>query len=307
MADDDDAPTPAELSRIEELAIRLAAVTNEHPWAKRLQDHFLRGISYPWVRLGMAQRCLFEGLDDVVALNPDRGVLVASNHRSFFDQYAMFLGLYLARTPWIRSINFPVRSTFFYERPLGMLVNWGVAGAVMYPPVFRQRERAAANKASVDKLCEMLARPGAVVGVHPEGTRNKGPDHYEMLPAMPGIGQIALQAKPITIPVWIGGLENDFIGEFRVNYQRDIRRTRPIIAVFGKPVDYSRFTAQKPRPTLYKKCADLFRDEILALAEREKVLRAQCKAGEIADDDPRWIINRDHDRLYARRGQAQAG
>lgn len=298
---DDDARTPADLTPIEKLAMRLAAATNEHPVGKVLQDHFLRGITYPWVRLGMAHRCLFEGLDEVVALAPDRGLLLASNHRSFFDQYALLLGLYLARTPWIRSINFPVRSTFFYEQPLGMLVNWGVAAGAMYPPVFRQRERAAANKATVDKLVEMLANPGAVVGVHPEGTRNKGSDPYEMLPAMPGIGQIALQAKPIAIPVWIGGLENDFISEFRTNYKKGIRHQRPVIAVWGKPIDYSHYLAQKPRPALYKKCADLFRDEILALREREKELRAQCKAGAIADDDPRWIVNRDHDRLYAQR------
>ena len=298
---DDDARTPADLTPIEKLAMRLAAATNEHPVGKVLQDHFLRGVTYPWVRLGMANRCLFEGIDDVVALKPDRGLLIASNHRSFFDQYALLLGLYLARTPWIRSINFPVRSTFFYEQPLGMLVNWGVAAGAMYPPVFRQRERAAANKATVDKLVEMLANPGAVVGVHPEGTRNKGSDPYEMLPAMPGIGQIALQAKPIAIPVWIGGLYNDFLSEFATTYKKGIRRERPVIAVFGKPIDYSEYTSQKPRPALYKKCADLFRNEILKLAEREKELRAQCKAGEIADDDLRWIINRDHDRLYAQR------
>ncbi|MEZ4404154.1 MAG: lysophospholipid acyltransferase family protein [Kofleriaceae bacterium] len=296
---DADVPSAAELTRIEKVAIRLAAVTNEHPVGKVLQDRFLRGVTYPWVRLGMAYRCLFEGLDDVVNMEPDRGLLFASNHRSFFDQYAILLGLYLARTPWIRSINFPVRSNFFYEQPLGMLVNWGVAAGVMYPPVFRQRERAAANKATVDKLVALLANPGAVVGVHPEGTRNKGDDPYEMLPAMPGIGQIALQAKPIAIPVWIGGLENDFISEFRVNYKPGIRRERPVIAVFGQPIDYREFLAQKPRPALYKKCADLFRDEILKLSVRERELRAQCRSGAIGDDDPRWIINRDHDRVYA--------
>jgi 1-acyl-sn-glycerol-3-phosphate acyltransferase len=295
----DDAPTSAELTRIEKFALRLGAATNEHPVGQFLQDRFLRGVTYPWVRLGMAQRCLFEGLDAVINLNPDRGVLVASNHRSFFDQYAILLGLYLTGTAWIKQINFPVRSNFFYERPLGLLVNWGVAAGAMYPPVFRQRERAAANKATVDKLVEMLARPGVVIGVHPEGRRNPGDDPYEMLPAMPGIGQIALQAKPIAIPIWIGGLKNDFISEFRINYKRGIRRERPVIAVFGDPIDYSEYAKQKPRPALYKKCADLFRDKILALAEREKVLRAQCVAGAISDDDPRWISNREHYKIYA--------
>ena len=293
------AADPAELTRIEKVALRLATATNESVVGQFLQDRFLRGVTYPWVRLGMAHRCLFEGLDPVIGLNPDRGVLVASNHRSFFDQYAILLGMYLTGTPWVKRINFPVRANFFYEHPLGMLVNWGVAAGAMWPPVFRQRERAEANKVTVDKIVDLLAHPGTVIGVHPEGTRNKGDDPYEMLPAMPGIGQIALQARPVAIPIFIGGLGNDFITEFRANYQPGIRRERPCIAIFGDPIDYSEFTTAKPRPALYKKCADLFRDRILALAPREKELRAQCLAGAIADDDPRWLTNRPHSKIYA--------
>jgi 1-acyl-sn-glycerol-3-phosphate acyltransferase len=299
MADPARANDPSELTRIEKLAIRLAAVTNETHVGQVLQDRFLRGVTYPWVRLGLAHRSLFEGLDDVVAMRPSRGVLVASNHRSFFDQYAILLGLYLTGAPWVKRINFPVRANFFYEHPLGMLVNWGVAAGAMYPPVFRQRERAAANKATVDKLVAMLDLPGTVIGLHPEGTRGKGDDPYEMLPAMPGIGQIALQAKPLAIPIWIGGLDNDFVREFRANWTPGIRRTRPIIAIFGPPIDYSEYTAQKPRPALYKKCADQFRAKILELSVRERELRAQCVAGAIDDDDPRWLTNREHYKLYA--------
>jgi 1-acyl-sn-glycerol-3-phosphate acyltransferase len=289
----------SELTRIERLAIRLARVTNTHPLGQKFQEHFLRGVTYTWVRAGIAQRCLFDGLDALVAREPERGVLLASNHRSFFDQYAMLLALYLTGTPWCQRINFPVRANFFYEHPLGMLVNWGVAAGVMYPPVFRQRERAEANKRTVDELIAMLQRPGSVVGVHPEGTRGKGPDPYEMLPAMPGIGQIALQGKPMVIPAFILGMNNDVVREIRDNFRPDIRRTRPVIAVFGEPIDYSAFLGSKPRPALYKKCADLIRQRILDLSVRERELRAQCAAGEIADDDPRWLVNRPHNKWYA--------
>jgi len=288
-----------ELTRIEELAIRLATATNTHPVGQLLQDKFLRGVAYTWVRAVLARRCLFDGLDELIARRPEKGVLLASNHRSFFDQYAMLLALYLTGTPWCRRINFPVRANFFYEHPLGMLVNWGVAAGVMWPPVFRQRERAEANKRTVDQLVELLQVPGTVIGVHPEGTRGKGPDPYEMLPAMPGIGQIALQARPLVIPAFVMGLGNDFVSEVKDNFKGDVRRTRPVIAVFGEPVDYSEFQAGKPRPALYKKCADLIRDRIAALIPREKELRAACAAGEIADDDPRWLLNRPHNPWYA--------
>src|SRR5437762_2004320 len=108
----------------------------------------------------------------------------------------------------------------------------------MYPPMFRQTGRQARNKRNLDKITEFLAKPGSVVGVHPEGTRGKGPDPYEMLPAMPGIGQIALYAKPIVLPAWINGLSNDFVRDLRANFAPNIRRERPVICVYGTPIDY---------------------------------------------------------------------
>jgi hypothetical protein len=74
--------------------------------------------------------------------------------------------------------------------------------------------------------------------------------------------------------------------------------------VFGAPVDYADLRVEKPRPTLYKKCADRFMVEVGALAQREKLLRAQLASGEIADDDPRWLDNRLVSKLYAREGRA---
>ena len=49
--------------------------------------------------------------------------------------------------------------------------------------------------------------------------------------------------------------------------------------MFGPPIDYSDLCAEKPRPTLYKKCADRFMAEVGKLAEREQVLRAELAAG----------------------------
>ncbi|HVK76345.1 MAG TPA: lysophospholipid acyltransferase family protein [Kofleriaceae bacterium] len=293
-------PPASELTRLEKLAIRLAEATNETAAGKRFQDVLLRRVSYVWVRAILANRCIFEGLPEVLALRPERGVLIASNHRSFFDQYAILLGLYLTGAPWCERINFPVRANFFYEHPLGVMVNLLAAGGAMYPPVFRQRERAAENKRMVEKLVDKLGERGTVIGVHPEGTRGKGPDPYEMLPAQPGIGQIALQARPLVIPAMVQGLSNDFVGDARLNFRADARRVRPVTVVFGAPIDYSEFLAQKPRPTLYKKTADLMRQKILELVPREQELRRQCLAGEISDDDPRWLTNYPHDPLNAR-------
>lgn len=296
----DEGPEGPDLTSFERFAVGLGRVTNERPLGKKLQDQFLRAVSYPWIRAGLARRLFADGLDRVIAMNPDRGVLLASNHRSFFDQYAILLAMWMGPTPWARRLYFPVRANFFYERPLGVAVNFLVGGGAMYPPIFRQTARAAHNKDAVDRIVSFLRDPGTVVGVHPEGTRGKGPDPYEMLPAQPGIGQIALQARPVILPAFINGLSNDIVGDIKLNYTRDARQVRPCIVVFGEPVAYDDLAAQKPRPALYKKTADRIRDAILALRDRERELRAMAADGALADDDPGWLSNRPVSRLYVR-------
>ncbi|MCA9679127.1 MAG: 1-acyl-sn-glycerol-3-phosphate acyltransferase [Myxococcales bacterium] len=300
MAATTEGATGAELTRFEEFALRVGKLTNEVPTMKVMQGRFLRWISFSWVRASLIRRTFVEGLQAVADLHPDRGVLLGSNHRSFFDQYAMLLSMYVGGASWAKRLYFPVRSNFFYEKPLGMLVNYAVGGGVMYPPVFRQAERSKQNKETLDKLVRFLAEPGTVVGVHPEGTRGKGPDPYEMLPAQPGIGQMALVGKPIVIPAFVNGLSNDIVKDIRANFKHGIRHERPCIIVFGEPLDYSEYLAQKPRPALYKKTADLFRARILELGERERELRRQCLAGEIADDHPGWLANQQKSSLFAR-------
>jgi 1-acyl-sn-glycerol-3-phosphate acyltransferase len=290
----------APLTRVEKLALKFAEAMNEDARGKWLQARFLRGVSYVWVRAALANRMFAEGLDDLMALQPERGVLLVSNHRSFFDQYAMLLACYMGPVAWAKYLHFPVRSNFFYDQPLGIAVNALVAGGAMYPPVYRQAERRAMNDAALDKMVEILQKPGNVLGVHPEGTRGKGDDPYKLLPAQPGVGKVALIGKPTVIPAFILGLGNNIGQDIAWNFGAAARREHAVITVFGKPVDYSDLAAEKPRPTLYKKAADRFMAEIKKLAEREKELRADVIAGRIPDDDQRWLGSRPHHKLYAR-------
>jgi 1-acyl-sn-glycerol-3-phosphate acyltransferase len=297
---DDDLGGRAELSRFERLALALGRRTNERAAGKALQTGWLRNVSYAWVRPAIGRRLLVDGIDRLRALQPARGVLFASNHRSFFDQYCMMLVCFAARIPWARRVYFPVRANFFYEQPLGLLVNYLVAGGAMYPPIFRQRERRELNDDALDRAIRFLDDPGTVVGIHPEGTRGKGPDPYEMLPGQPGIGKIALLSRPTIVPWFINGLGNDILDDIRASFTPHARRTRAVTMVVGDPVDLSDLQAQKPRPTLYKKAADRMMEVIAGLAEREKPLRAQVDAGDIPDDDPRWLTSWNPPRLFPR-------
>lgn len=290
------------LNRIERLALRFAELANDDPRGKWLQTRFLRGVSYVWVRAGIARRMFVEGVDDLIAMKPETGVMLVSNHRSFFDQYAMLLACYMGPVPWAKRLYFPVRSNFFYDQPLGIFVNAAVAGGAMYPPIYRQSDRRALNDDALDRMVEIVRRPGNVLGMHPEGTRGKGDDPYKFLPAQPGVGKLALLGRPTVIPAFILGLGNNIVDDIRVTYTRDARRQRAIVVVFGPPIDYSDLCAEKPRPTLYKKCADRFMTAVGQLGHRERELRAELAAGQIADDDPRWLDNRPVSRLYAREG-----
>jgi 1-acyl-sn-glycerol-3-phosphate acyltransferase len=287
----DESPTP-ELTPIERVAVAMGRFMNERPWPKRAQDIFLHGITKRWVRPVISSRVYVDGIDWLLEASPDRGVLLAANHRSFFDLYVIMLSLYDAGATWLERMYFPVRANFFYEHPLGVAINFLVGGGVMYPPIFREQSKKAINRDSVERIIRFLGEPGTVVGMHPEGTRGKGPDPYELLPAHPGVGQFVLQARPIAVPVFVNGLPNDILRGLADTYRKNARRDHPIIISFGQPFDYEEMATQKPRATLYKRCADLMLQEVRALGERERELRAACARGEIPDDDPGWLVNR---------------
>ena len=293
----------AQLSRFERLAVKVAREMNERPLGKALQTAWLRGVSYGWVRPAIGRRVLVEGLADLFELHPEKGVLFTSNHRSFFDQYVILLSVFGARVPWFERLYFPVRANFFYENPLGMFVNYFVAGGAMYPPIFRQKERRELNDQALDKMVELLGRPGNVLGMHPEGTRGKGDDPYTFLPAQPGVGKVALLGKPMVVPAFIHGLGNNVVEDIKWNFGSEARKSHAVVTVFGPPVDYSDLLAEKPRPTLYKKAADRFMAEIKKLMVREKEIRAEIDANQMSDDDPRWLGNLPVNKLYAREGQ----
>jgi len=287
---------------MERWALKFGELANEAPRGKWLQTKFLRAVSYPWVRASLAKRMLVENLDVAMELRPERGVMLVSNHRSFFDQYAMLLACYMGPVGWAKHLFFPVRANFFYDQPLGVVVNAAIAGGAMYPPIYRQAERRQLNDAALDKMTEILQGRGNVLGMHPEGTRGKGDDPYQFLPAQPGVGKLALVAKPMVVPAFNNGLGNKIHQDIAWNFGAKARREHAVISVWGAPINYDDLLAEKPRPVLYKKCADRFMAEIKKLGEREREIRADLMAGKIDDEDPRWLLSRDAPVIYAREG-----
>jgi 1-acyl-sn-glycerol-3-phosphate acyltransferase len=79
----------------------------------------------------------------------------------------------------------------------------------------------------------VASKRGAVMGYHPEGTRGKGPDPYEFLPARPGIGEIILNCHPDTLvlPFFILGPSSDLMTDIRLRKKPD---APPIRISFGE-------------------------------------------------------------------------
>ncbi len=213
------------------------------------------------------------GIEHVRALPPDRPLLLVSNHRSFFDFFT--LGTVLWKFGGVgRTLYFPVRANFFYDHPLGLLINALIGGWAMYPPIFRDRKKIGFNRWSIEETAALLSRPGSLVGIHPEGTRGKEPDPYQFLPAQPGVGRVAFLARPIVLPVFILGLGNSLWGTFLNNWTT----RRPIFVVFGPPVDLSDLYLQGDRPAIHKRIADRLLDAIRELGRQERALRAAAGA-----------------------------
>jgi 1-acyl-sn-glycerol-3-phosphate acyltransferase len=175
------------------------------------------------------------GLEHVQDLAPPRGVILVSNHRSFFDMYVTSAFLY-AHARFLRRLHFPVRSNFFYDNPLGIVVNLVISGGAMWPPVFRDERRTALNPVGLAQLRGVLLEPGAVVGLHPEGTRGKGPDPYTLLPARPGLGELVLTIPDdvVIVPLFVVGLQNAFVAQVLSNF--GIGRAAPVRIRFGAPL-----------------------------------------------------------------------
>jgi 1-acyl-sn-glycerol-3-phosphate acyltransferase len=251
------------LSAFEKFAIRLMRWANEAPLTAFWQRHVLT----PFVGSVFDRRTLSYGLERVPK-DPAGRILLVANHRTFFDLFALGWIL-LTRVGLRHSVSFPVRANFFYENPLGLAICLFMSGGSMFPPFFRAGEKKSVNKDMLAGLIAHLQQPAQMVGFHPEGTRSTGDDPYQLLPAKPGVGELALKARPTVVPAFISGMGNSFWGE--------LRSRRKIIAVFGDPIELPQ-TEGELRLSHYKRCADLFNQRIAALGEEEKAIRARLGA-----------------------------
>ncbi len=265
------APTSDELSVLnatERAGFRLVRAMNRGP-AKRFWTFCQRHVGSLWIYLATNRLMNVRGIENFERTNPERPVLLAANHRSFFDMYTVSSVLF-RRTNRPIVLYFPVRAKFFYDNPAGWFVNLVMGWWAMYPPFFREQNEAAKrsfDKFSLRELVRLSSTGrGHVIGFHPEGKRNLGEDPYSFLPAQPGIGKVIFEARPQVIPVFIAGLGNDLPRQILGNWTGGEK----VRIWFGEPVEFSEFYLMRDSIRTHKEIGDLLMARIAELGERDR-------------------------------------
>ena len=220
----------------EKVAVPFFTWLNTSPLPKAAFSLFVRFFTRVWVMRVTHRRIRWTGLENLDDINPQRGVLLVANHRSFFDMFVA-IELMLRRTTYTKKIYFPVRSGFFYETLLGQIMNLWITGGSMWPPVFRDRRNVRLNPIGMRQMMYVLGVKGSVLGYHPEGTRNKSEDPWSYLPAKSGLGHLVKGCHPDTviIPYFVGGIKSDFWDELRRNWGPREKRGVDVRIRWGKP------------------------------------------------------------------------
>lgn len=260
-----------QLSALEQMQIRFIRRTLAPGALNRSVRFCQRTVGQAWINTAIGRIRHLHGVERLPPFEPGKSYILVANHRSFFDLYVVTAAL--VRRGLEHRILFPVRANFFYDHPLGIVVNGLMSFFAMYPPVFRDRARQALNLAGLDELADLLDGGGLFVGLHPEGTRNKSGDPYDFLPAQSGVGRIIHRSNAVVIPVFINGLINDLPKQVGTGL---IGTGEPIMVVFGDPIDLADLRQAAPSPRIYRATSERALDRVRALGEEERALRARA-------------------------------
>ncbi len=270
------------LTPLEQAQIRLVRASLKPGALDRAIRVLQRTVGQYWINAVTARLRHVHGLERLPRWDPSGSLIVVANHRSFFDLYVATAELVARGLP--HRILFPVRSNFFYDHPLGPVVNGAMSFFAMYPPIFRDRKHAARNLESLDEVASLLRRGGFFVGLHPEGTRKKDDDPYTFLPPQSGVGRVIHKAKVPVVPVFVNGLGNDIAAQIRGGITGN---GTPVHLVFGAPLDFGPLMSARGGPGTYKRIAQKCLDALGTLGLEEQAWRAGRPPASAAIDAPR--------------------
>jgi 1-acyl-sn-glycerol-3-phosphate acyltransferase len=260
----------ARVSRLEYFQMRAIRRTLQPGWIDDALRWCQRTVGQFWITLATGKLHRIHHLERLRSLAPAHSFILVANHRSFFDLYILTAAL--LRSGMRQRIVFPVRANFFYDTLAGFFVNGVMSFFAMYPPLFRDKRRAALNALGLDELAALLRAGETLVGIHPEGRRNPSADPYQLLPAQSGVGRLIHAARGVpVIPVFTNGLlPNDLPRQIRSNFDGT---GVPVHTVFGSAIDFGELLAEPASPRLFARIAERCLAEVEKLGQEEKALR----------------------------------
>lgn len=196
------------LRGFERVSVPLMDAINQRPRLKTKIQASVGLLNALWMMRFTGAAWHVSGAEHLDNIEAPRGLIIAANHRSFFDLFTCSAYLVNHHPHLIRRIYCPVRTTFFYSRPLGTVINLALSGGSMWPPIFRDERGPSLNSRGLEDLAAQMSS-GSLLGMHPEGRRSVD-DPYELLPAKKGLGIIMKACHPDTLvmPYFTLGLSN---------------------------------------------------------------------------------------------------
>jgi putative phosphoserine phosphatase / 1-acylglycerol-3-phosphate O-acyltransferase len=217
---------------------------------------FVRTLSFPYARFDMA------GLENVPARGP---VLLASNHRSYFDVAALAL---VARGIG-RPVRFLGKKEIFDAPVVGM-----IARAIGGIPVDR-----GSGSGQPLRAAESALKAGEVVIVLPQGTIPRGHDFFEpVLHGKTGTARLAASTGAAVVPVGLWGTEKVWPRSSRVPDFTLVRHPPQVTVRVGRPLSLSLTDARADTETIMQ--------AISALLPAEARVRHEPTPEELARTKP---------------------
>lgn len=205
-----------------------------------------RGVLVPLSRV--LYRPTIEGADNVP--RGEGGVILASNHLSFIDSFAIPLV-----SP--RKVRFLAKEEYWTGTGVSGALRRGFFTSVGMVPVNRHSTSAAQE--SLDKGLEVLAA-GDAFGIYPEGTRSRDGRLHR---GRTGVAWLALKAQAPVVPVGLIGTD-----EIQPVGQR-FPRLAKVTVRFGKPIHPESY-ADLPAGKARRQLTDDVMDAIAALTGQER-------------------------------------
>lgn len=265
-------PDLGRLTLRERTILRFLHALNTRPLLKRLGQIWAH-TAFNWFGWWFFNRVMVVTHPErLTAVKPETPLVLLANHRTFWDMFVLSLIQY-RMTRHFRAAYFPVRSSFFYEKFIGVFVNLLFSGGAMYPPIFKDRRRGRLNLLMMEHIAQLAGRPRVVVGFHPEGTRNRDASPYELLPGRSGTGRLILAAwknGARILPVFMHELDPWLPRQLWNN----LRRLTSLNVIIGEPLDLADLANEPANAATFNAVTALTMERLAALASEERDLRA---------------------------------